>query len=195
MLGDRRSLVSSHDMLLGVHKNRTSQNFIVCPSYLMLQVFQPCIFLRIIHSSQIQKCTVIDLGVPEIHTTRWLASVLIVFLKRLADFMKKMTFCTIPAWTKCSFLHRNPKLVILTRHLKPCINHWKYEEAMIWFLTRNSWFFVKSRKSTLRTHSWEDVERIRGGVGVTLGSNKISKQSPQSCNKSNSGVIPKALGW
>ena len=123
MLGDRPTLVSSHDMLLGVHKNRTSQNFVVCPGYLMLQVFQPCNSLHIIHSSQIQKCTVIGLGVPEIHTTRWLASVLIVFLKRLADFMKKRTFCTIPTWTKFSFLHRNSRLVISTKHPKSCIDH------------------------------------------------------------------------
>ena len=42
-------------MLKGVHVARVSQNFIVCPSYLMLQVFQPCISLHIIHGSQIQK--------------------------------------------------------------------------------------------------------------------------------------------
>ena len=92
--------------------------------------------------------------------------------------MKKMKFCTIPAWTKRSFLHRNSKLVILTKHFKLCIDHWKYGEAMIWSLNRNSRFVVKSKKSTLRTHSWEGLERIEGGV--TLGSNKISKQSPQS---------------
>ena len=109
-----------------------------------------------------------------------------------------MTFCTIPAWTKCSFLHRNSKLVILTKHPKSCIGHWKYEEAMIWFLNRHLWFFVKSRKSTVRTHSWESLERMGGGEGgvlCTLGSNTISKQSPQSCNESNAGVMyPKSIG-
>ena len=48
--------VSSHDMLQGSNVDRDSQNFVVCPSYLMLQVFQPCISLHIIHGSQIQKC-------------------------------------------------------------------------------------------------------------------------------------------
>ena len=52
MLGDRPTLVSSHDMLQGVHTDRASQNFVVCPSYLMLQVCQPWISLHIIHSSQ-----------------------------------------------------------------------------------------------------------------------------------------------
>jgi hypothetical protein len=127
------------------------------------------------------------------HATRWLASRLIVFLKCLADFMKTMTFCTIPAWTKCSFLHRNSKLVILTKHPKSCIDHWKHEEATIWLLNGKSWFFVKFRMSTLRTHSWTGLETIRGGV--TLGSNKVSKQSPQSCSESNMGVIPKTLSW
>ena len=131
MLGDCPILISFHDMLPGVHTDRTSQNFIVCPSYLLLQVCQPCISFHIIHSSQIQKCTVIGLGIPETHTTRWFASVLIVFLKRLADFMKKMEFCTIPTWTKLSFLHRKSKLVILTKHPKSCIDHWKSVEALI----------------------------------------------------------------
>ena len=127
------------------------------------------------------------------HATRWLVSGLIVFLKCLAAFMKTMTFCTIPAWTKCSCLHRNSKLVILTKHPKSCIDHWKHEEATIWLLNRKSWFFVKSRISTLRTHSWAGLETIGGGV--TLGSNKVSKQSPQSCSESNMGVIPKTLSW
>ena len=83
------TLVSSHGMLQGVHVARVSQNFVVCPIYLMLQVCQPCISLHIIHRSKIQKCTVVGCGIPELHTTRWLASVLIVFLKRLANFMKK----------------------------------------------------------------------------------------------------------
>ena len=123
MLGDRPTLVSSHDMLQGVHTDRASQNAIVCPSYLMHQVCQPCISLHIIHSSEIQKCTVIGVGIPEMHATRWLASVLIVFLKRLADFMEKMKICTIPTWTKFSFLHRNSKLVILTKYPKSCNDH------------------------------------------------------------------------
>ena len=89
ILGDRPTLVSSHDMLQGVPTDRPSQNFTVCPSYLTLQVCRPCVSLRIIHRSQIQKCTAIGLGIPEMHTTRWIASVLIVFLERLADFMKK----------------------------------------------------------------------------------------------------------
>ena len=88
-MGHLPTLVSSHGMLQGVHVARVSQIFIVCPIYLMLQVCQPCISLHIIRSSQIQKCTVIGLSIPEMHTTRWLVSVLIVFLERLADFMKK----------------------------------------------------------------------------------------------------------
>ena len=88
-MGHLPTLASSHDMRQGVHVARVSQIFIVCPIYLMLQVCQPCISLHIIHSSQIQKCTVIGFGIPGMHATRWLASVLIVFLKRLADFMKK----------------------------------------------------------------------------------------------------------
>ena len=103
MLGDRPTLVSSHDILEGVHTDRAGQNFIVCPSYLMLQVCQPCISLHIICSSQIQKCTVIGLGIPGTHATLWLASLLIVFLKRLADFMKNMKICTIPTWTNSVF--------------------------------------------------------------------------------------------
>ena len=103
MLGDRPTLVSSHDMLQGVPTDRPSQNFTVCPSYLTLQVCRPCVSLRIIHRSQIQKCTAIGLGIPEMHTTRWIASVLIVFLERLADFMKAMKFCTIPTWKKSVF--------------------------------------------------------------------------------------------
>ena len=131
MLGDLPTLASSHDMLPGVPTDRASQKFIFCPSYLTLQVCRPCVSLRIIHSSQIQKCTVIGLGIPEMHTTHWIASVLIVFLERLADFMKKMKFCTIPTWTKFSFLHRNSKLVILTKYPKSCIDHWKSVETLI----------------------------------------------------------------
>ena len=130
-MGHCPTLVSSHDKLQGVHTDRSSENSIVCPSYLMLQVCQPCISLHIIHSSQIQKCTVLGLGIPRTHGTRWLASVLIVFPKRLADFMKKMKFCTIPTWTKFSFLHRNSKLVILTKYPKSCIDHWKSVETLI----------------------------------------------------------------
>ena len=63
------------------------------------------------------------LGIPGMHATRWLDGVLIVFLKRLADFMKKIKLCTIPTWTRFSFLHRNSKLVILTKHPKSCIGH------------------------------------------------------------------------
>ena len=103
MLGHHPILVSSHDMLQRVHTHRASQNFSVCHSYFMLQACQPRISLHIIHSSQIQKCTVIGLGIPEKHITRWLASVLIVFLKRLADFMKKMKCCTIPTWKDSIF--------------------------------------------------------------------------------------------
>ena len=115
------TLVSSHGMLQGVPVDRISQSFIVCPIYLMLQVCQPCISLRIIHGSQVQKCIVVVRGIPGIHATRWLASVLIVFLKRLADFMKNMKFCTIPTWTEFTFLHRNSELVILTRHPNPAL--------------------------------------------------------------------------
>ena len=46
---------------------------------------------------------------PGTHATRWLASVHIVFLKCLADFLKNMKICTIPTWKKFSFLRRNPK--------------------------------------------------------------------------------------
>ena len=83
------TLVSSHGMLQGVHVARVSQNFIVCPIYLMLQGCQPCISLYIIHGSQIQKCIVISPSIPKMHATRWLGSKLIVFLKRLADFVEK----------------------------------------------------------------------------------------------------------
>ena len=135
-------------MLQGVHMDRTSQNFTVCPSYLMLQVCQPCISLHIDHGSQIQKCTVVDRGIPGIHATRWLASVLIVFLKRLADFMKKMKFCTIPTWTKFSFLHRNSKLVILTKHPKFFVDHWQSVEAL------NYWKSFKQERMILcQTHA------------------------------------------
>ena len=115
------TLVSSYGMLKGVHVARVSQNFIGCPIYLTLQVCQPCISLHIIHGSQIQKYTIVGRGIPGMHATRWLASVLIVFLKRLADFMKKIKFCTIPTWTKFTFLHRNSKLVILTRRPNPAL--------------------------------------------------------------------------
>ena len=76
----------------GVSHGQASQNFIVCPSHLLLQICQPCISLHIIVSSQIQKCIAIGLRIPGMHATRWLASVLIVFLKRLADFMKTWHF-------------------------------------------------------------------------------------------------------
>ena len=51
----------------------------------VLQVCQPCISLHIIHGSQIQKFTAVGRGILGMHATCWLASVLIVFLKRLAD--------------------------------------------------------------------------------------------------------------
>ena len=88
-MGHLPTPVSSHGMLQGVHVARVSQNFNVCPIYLMLQVCQPFISLHIIHGSQIQKCTVVGRGIPGMHVARWLASVLIVFLKRLADFVEK----------------------------------------------------------------------------------------------------------
>ena len=103
VLGHHSTLVSSHDMLQGVPTDRPSQNFTVCPSYLTLKVCRPCVSLRIIHRSQIQKCTAIGLDIPEMHTTRWIASVLIVFLERLADFMKNRKFYTIPAWKNSVF--------------------------------------------------------------------------------------------
>lgn len=43
------------------------------------------------------------------HTTRWPSNVLIVFLKRLADFLKNRIICTIPMLTNIGFLHRNSK--------------------------------------------------------------------------------------
>ena len=106
--------------------------------------------------------------------------------------MKKRTFCTIPTWTKFSFLHRNSKLVILTKHPTSFIEHWKCAEAMICdnALNGNSWSFFKSLELTLRTPSWGCLERMGGA----LGTNKITKRRPQSCNESNLGVILKALG-
>ena len=65
------------------------------------------------------------------HATRWLASVHIVFLKRLADFMKNMKCCIIPAWTKFSFLHGNSKLWIMAKHSKFCIVHSESVEALL----------------------------------------------------------------
>ena len=174
MLGDRPTLVSSHDMLQGVHTDRASQNAIVCPSYLMHQVCQPCISLHIIHSSEIQKCTVIGVGIPEMHATRWLASVLIVFLKRLADFMKKMKICTIPTWTKFSFLHRNSKLVIWAKYPKSCIDHWNAVEALIMCKSFEQELMILCQinetnfEYTFLRTSWENGgrggKRGRGGV-------------------------------
>ena len=45
----------------------------------------------------------------------------------------------------------------------------------------------------LCAHILERILRESEGM-VALGSNKISKRSPQFCNESNMGVIPKALG-
>ena len=154
----------------GVHVARVSQNFIVCPSYLMLQVCQPCISLHITHSSQIQKCTVIGRVISGMHTARWLVSMLIVFLKRLADFMKKLKFCTIPTWTTFTFLHRNSKLVILTRRLNPALIIQNMSKHCFRAnpLNRNSRSFVKSTKSILGTYSWEGLVRMGGKGGVVL---------------------------
>ena len=131
MLGDCPILVSSHDMLPGVHTDRTSQNFIVCPSYLMRQGRHPCISLRTIHSSKIQKFTFICLGIPGTHATRWLASVLIVFLKRLADFMKKMKFCTIPTWKNSIFYIGIQNQWYWPNISESCIDCWKCVGALL----------------------------------------------------------------
>ena len=168
-------------MLQGVHVARVSQNFIVCPSYLMLQVCQPCISLHITHSSQIQKCTVIGRVISGMHTARWLVSMLIVFLKRLADFMKKLKFCTIPTWTTFTFLHRNSKLVILTRRLNPALIIQNMSKHCFRAnpLNRNSRSFVKSTKSILGTHSWEGLVRMgEEGRCCAFETNKISKVRP-----------------
>ena len=163
-------------MLQGSNMDRDSQNCIVCPNYLMLQVYQPCISLYIIHGSQIQKCIVIGRGIPKMHATRWLGSKLIVFLKRLADFVEKMKICTIPTWKKFTFLHRNSKLVILTRHPNPAlIIENMYERCFRANpLNMNSQSFVKSTKTTLPTHSWEGLVRMGGGGGVApLGPTRL----------------------
>ena len=95
------------------------------------------------------------LGIPGMHVTRWLASVLIAFLKRLADFMKNMIFCTIPTWPKFNFLHRNSKLVILTRHPNPALIIENMQKCCFRAnpLNGHSKSFVKSTKSYLPTHS------------------------------------------
>ena len=168
----------------------------------MLQVCQPCISLHIIHSSQIQKCTVIGLGVPEIHTTRWLASVLIVFLKRLADFMKKMKCCTIPTWPKFNFLHRNSKLVILTKYPKSCIDHWKSVGTLISYKSFEQELMIlcKIHEISVAYNFLRGLERMeRGGGGrgrglFAVGTNKISKLRPESCNKSKHGGHSKGIG-
>ena len=156
-MGHWSTLLTSHDMLQGVHMDKPVRiSLFVSVIFCSRLASRAYLSTSLLLSSQIQKCIAIGLRTP-----RWLASGLTAFLKHLADFMNKMTFCTIPAWTKCSFLRRNTKLVILTKHPKSCIGHWKYEEAMIWSLNRNSWVFVKSRKSTLRTDSWESLETTR----------------------------------
>ena len=65
-------------------------------------------------------CTTIVWCHTGAHPIRWLASVLIVFPKRLADFLEKMKFCTIPTWAHIIFLHRNSNLVISTKRPKSC---------------------------------------------------------------------------
>ena len=68
-------------------------------------------------------CTTIVWSHTGAHPIRWLASVLIVFLKRLADFLEKMKFCTIPTWAHIIFLHGNSNFVILTKRPKSCMDH------------------------------------------------------------------------
>ena len=87
-------------MLKGLNVDRDSQNFIVCPSCLMLQIFNRAYLST---SFMALKFKIAVLGIPGMHATRWLDGVLIVFLKRLADFMKKMKFCTIPTWKNSIF--------------------------------------------------------------------------------------------
>ena len=138
------------------------------------------------------------LGIPGMHVTRWLASVLIVFLKRLADFMKNMKFCTIPTWPKFNFLHRNSKLVILTKYPKSCIDHLKSLEASISCKSfeRELMILCKiheiSIAYTFLRGSCENGEGV-GGV-FAVGTNKISKLRPESYNESIMGVIQKVLG-
>ena len=160
-MGHWSTLLTSHDMLQGVHMDKPVRISLFVSVIFCSRLVSHAYLSTSLLALKFKSALPLVLEPPGMHATRWLASGLIAFLKRLADFMKKMTFCTIPAWTKCSFLRRNTKLVILAKHPKSCIGHWKYEEAMIWSLNRNSWVFVKSRKSTLRTDSWESLKKRR----------------------------------
>ena len=91
--------------------------------------------------------------------------------------MKKMHFCTIPTWTKLTFLHRNSKLVILTRHPNP---------ALIIENMQKHCFFCKSFEQEIMilcqinetnfAYTFLRGSCENGGQRCALGRNKISKQ-------------------
>ena len=185
-MGHVLTLVSSHGMLKGLNVDRDSQNFIVCPSCLMLQIFNRAYLST---SFMALKFKIAVLGIPGMHATRWLDGVLIVFLKRLADFMKKMKCCTIPTWKKFNFLHRNSKSVILTKYIR--ILHWLLEMcrsiAFVQFLWTGTHDPSSNPRNQLCVHIPERVLWEWGGRGCSsLETNKISKLRPQSCDEPNS---------
>ena len=117
IVGHWSTLLTSHDMLQGVHMDKPVRiSLFVSVIFCSRLASRAYLSTSLLLSSQIEKCIAIGLRTPGMHATRWLASGLIAFLKRLADFMEKMRFCTIPTWMKLTFLHRNSKLVIMTRH-------------------------------------------------------------------------------
>ena len=107
--------------------------------------------------------------------------------------MKDMEFCSIPTLTKFSFLHRNSKFVILTKHPTSFVDHWKYVDAMICDnpLNGNSWSFFKSLTSTVCTPSWGCLERMMGGCPWEEQDNKTKASILQQVKL---GVIQKAPG-
>ena len=58
-----------------------------------------------------------------LRTTRWLASMFILYILSLADFFTFQEFCTIPTWTVFTFLRRNSILATLPNSPKNCLNH------------------------------------------------------------------------
>ena len=123
IVGHWSTLLTSHDMLQGVHMDKPVRISLFVSVIFCSRFVNHAYLSTSLLALKFKKCIAIGLRTPGMHATRWLASGLIAFLKRLADFMKKMTSCTIPAWTKCSFLRRNTKLVILIKHPKSCIGH------------------------------------------------------------------------
>ena len=97
----------------------------------MFQVCQLCISLHIIHSSQIEKCIVIGLDIPGTHTTRSLCQRAYSLSKTPSRFYEKIEILYYSYMDKFSFLHRNSRLVILTKYPKSCIDHLKSLEASI----------------------------------------------------------------